>query len=125
MSLRSGNPKASLQPPSSTNPRGIAAPSGQRNAQQKSSAVISLDELDRIRSQITRTKEDSYHMQRDAYRKTLQETSKNRVQNWPNTMEAMRLKREDDRIKRLEDEEVSHNSPTFANCLSQLERLKL
>ncbi len=45
--------------------------------------------------------------QRDNYRKSLQETSKARVQNWPNTMEAMRLKREEDRIKRLEDEEVS------------------
>jgi hypothetical protein len=46
-------------------------------------------------------------MQRTAQRKTLQETSKNRVKNWPNTMEATRLKREEDRIKRLEDEEVS------------------
>lgn len=53
------------------------------------------------------TKEDDYEMQRTAQRKTLQETSKNRVKNWPNTMEATRLKREEDRIKRLEDEEVS------------------
>jgi len=45
-------------------------------------------------------------MQRDAYRKSLQDTSKARVQNWPNTMEAMRIKREEDRIKRLEDEEI-------------------
>ena len=72
--------------------------------------MISLDELDRIRSQITNTKEDTYQHQRDMYRKTLQETSKARVQNWPNTMEAMRVKREDDRIKRLEDDEVSQHS---------------
>ena len=109
MSLRSGNQRTTLQPPSSTNPRGIAAPTGNKNNQKsKGTAVISLDELDRIRSQITRTKEDTYQHQRDAYRKSLQETSKGRVQNWPNTMEAMRLKREDDRIKRLEDEEVSN-----------------
>lgn len=30
-----------------------------------------------------------------------------RVKNWGNTMEALRVKREEDRIKRLEDEEVS------------------
>jgi len=46
-------------------------------------------------------------MQRTEARKALQETSKARVKNWPNTMEATRLKREEDRIKRLEDEEVS------------------
>ena len=125
MSLRSGNQRAALQPPSSTNPRGIAAPNGQRNTQKETSAVISLDELDRIRSQITKTKEDSYHHQRDAYRKTLQETSKNRVQNWPNTMEAQRLKREEDRIKRLEDEEVSHQFKSIAVHLTPPERLKL
>jgi hypothetical protein len=50
-------------------------------------------------------------MQRTAARKTLQETSKARVKHWPNTMEASRLKREEDRIKRLEDEEVSAGYP--------------
>ena len=66
-----------------------------------------LDELDRIRAQVLKTKDDDYEMQRTAARKTSQETSKARVKNWPNTMEATRLKREEDRIKRLEDEEVS------------------
>lgn len=56
---------------------------------------------------MTNTSEDTYQHQRDAYRKSLQETSKNRVKNWGNTMEALRYKREEDRIKRLEDEEVS------------------
>jgi len=28
------------------------------------------------------------------------------VKNWPNTLEAMRVKREEERIKRLEDEEI-------------------
>lgn len=44
---------------------------------------------------------------RNVDRQTLQETSKNRIKNWPNTLEALRLKREEDRITRLEDEEVS------------------
>ena len=102
-----------LQPPSSTNPRGIAAPAGNRSKQKKQgTAVITLDELDRIRSQITHTHEDTYQHQRDAYRKSLQETSKGRVQNWSNTMEAQRVKREQDRIQKLEDDEVS----TFKGC---------
>jgi hypothetical protein len=107
MSLRSGYQGNSLQPPSSTNPRGIAAPKGNRTGKkQQGTAVITLDELDRIKSQITNTHEDTYQYQRDAYRKSLQETSKGRVGQWSNTMEAQRVKREADRIKRLEDEEI-------------------
>jgi len=37
---------------------------------------------------------------------TLHEKSKARIANWPNTMQAMRKKREEERIKRLEDEEL-------------------
>ena len=44
---------------------------------------------------------------RNKARASLQETSKNRVKNWSNTLEATRIKREQDRIKRLEDAEVS------------------
>jgi len=69
--------------------------------------MITLDELDRIRAQVTKTNNDEYAMRRTAERQELQHTSKARVQNWPNTMEALRIKREEDRIKRLEDEEVS------------------
>lgn len=97
-----------VQPPSSTNPRGVNA-MGPRNTQkQKGTAVITLDELDRIRRQVIETKEDSYETQRNLQRQGLQETSKARVKNWSNTMEAQRVKREEDRIKRLEDAEVSH-----------------
>ena len=39
-------------------------------------------------------------------RKQLQTLSKQRVQNWPNTIEAVRRKREEDRIKKLEEEEI-------------------
>ena len=82
---------------------------GPRNAEKKKgTAVITLDELDRIRRQVIETKEDSYETQRNRYRETLQQTSKARVSNWSNTMEAQRYKREEDRIKRLEDAEVSY-----------------
>lgn len=80
---------------------------GPRNAEKKKgTAVITLDELDRIRRQVIETKEDSYETQRNRYRETLQQTSKARVSNWSNTMEAQRYKREEDRIKRLEDAEI-------------------
>ena len=40
-------------------------------------------------------------------RKELQDKSRARVQNWPNTIEAQRKKREEEKLKRLYDEEVS------------------
>ena len=43
---------------------------------------------------------------RNDHRQTLAQQSKDRIKNWTNTLEAGRLKREEDRIKRLEDEEV-------------------
>jgi len=65
-----------------------------------------MSELDRIRAQVVQTKEDSYETIRNGNRAALQETSKARVKNWSNTMDAMRVKREEDRIKRLEDAEI-------------------
>lgn len=44
---------------------GKAAP----GAKKKGTAVITLDELDRIRAQVLRTKEDSYDAQRTEARK--------------------------------------------------------
>jgi len=36
----------------------------------------------------------------------LQEKSKARVSNWPNTIEALRKKKDEERIRRLEEEEI-------------------
>lgn len=61
----------SVQPPSSTNPRGVNA-NGPRNTQKsKGTAVITLDELDRIRRQVVETKADSYETQRNLNRQDL------------------------------------------------------
>ena len=85
---------------------------GPRNQQKmKGTAVISIDELDRIRRQVIQTKEDSYETHLKHNREALQATSKNRVKNWSNTMDATRIKREEDRITRLEDAEVSFIFP--------------
>ena len=120
MSSYRGRGVGAVQPPSSTNPRGVNA-MGPRNTQkQKGTAVITLDELDRIRRQVIETKEDSYETLRNNQRATLQQTSKARVGNWSNTMEAMRYKREEDRIKKLEDAEVSGQTfskrPIHGSC---------
>lgn len=69
--------------------------------------MISLDELERIKSTVHKTNEDPYTTMRNQERKTLQDVSKSRIKNWPNTMEALRHKREEDRIRKLEEEEVS------------------
>lgn len=72
----------------------------------KGTAVITLDELERIKAQCTLTQDTSYQQMKMQQAKNLQATSKGRVKNWPNTLEAQRVRREEERIKRLEDEEI-------------------
>jgi hypothetical protein len=80
--------------------------------------MITMDELERIKGTISKTNEDPWTTMRNADRTKLQEISKTRIAHWPNTLEALRLKREEDRIKRLEDEEVR------APCYYYLDRTK-
>ncbi len=76
-------------------------------------AVITMDELQRIRQQCTTGGFSTFksdfmddEAQRTADRLALQAKSQARIANWPNTMHALRKKREEDRIKRLEEEEI-------------------
>jgi hypothetical protein len=56
----------------------------------------------------------------------LQEKSKARIANWPNTMQALRKKREDERIQRLEDEELERRRVDEVEFeLQQAARLKV
>ena len=89
---------------------------GNKAAQKKGTAVISIDDLERIRAQCSLTADTSANQHKTMQAKNLQMTSKDRVAKWPNTLEAVRQKREDDRIRRLEDEEVSLNIVTLPNC---------
>jgi hypothetical protein len=54
------------------------------------------------------SKEDEENEIKAKERKEMQDKSKARVKNWPNTIDAMRFKREQEKMKRLEDEEVSY-----------------
>lgn len=73
----------------------------------KNTAVISYDELERIRQQCSIGNATIYEQQqRTMERLDLQEKSKARVSNWPNTIEALRKKKDEERIRRLEEEEI-------------------
>jgi hypothetical protein len=72
---------------------------------QKHEVVVTLDELQRIKDSCAVNKFDQTAA-RTMDRKQLQTLSKQRVQNWPNTIEAVRRKREEDRVHKLEEEEI-------------------
>jgi len=76
-------------------------------ANKKNTAVITYDELERIRQQcLTGTVAQFEQEQRNIDRLELQDKSKARVQNWPNTIDALRKKKDEERIRRLEEEEI-------------------
>ena len=117
MSQRSGaNKSATFQ---TTRPAGVAPPQPGKTVGKGGSAMITMDELERIKGTISKTNEDPWTTMRNADRTKLQEISKTRIAHWPNTLEALRLKREEDRIKRLEDEEV--RAPCYY-CLDRTKR---
>ena len=113
-----------------TRPTGVAPPGYGKTMGKGGSVMITLDELERIKNQVTKTNEDPYVTMRKAEATSLQQVSKTRIKNWPNTMEALRHKREEDRILRLEEEEVSIdlvgiNCNRPFECRSSAEKLML
>lgn len=72
----------------------------------KETAIITLDELTRIKEQCNPNAADP---SADYRKKQLEEKKakhKAQISAWPNTMENIRKKREEDRIKALEEEEM-------------------
>ena len=98
-------------------------------------AVITIDELQRIRGQCTTGgfaafKAETMYMDEESMAKqerlTLQEKSKARIANWPNTMQAMRKKREEERYARLEAEELERRRiDALEFDLQQEQRMKV
>lgn len=73
----------------------------------KNVAVISLSDLDRIkRTCCGMTSNEEDQQRRKDERTTLHEKSKNRMQNWGNSVEALREKKELERYKKFEAEEL-------------------
>lgn len=64
--------------------------------------VVTVDEIQRIKDQCFSSKEaEAEEAAKD--KRALYMKSQARVKHWPNTIHALRQKRENDRIKRLED----------------------
>ena len=77
----------------------------------KNTAVLSYDELERIKGMCSQTNEEQdYKTIRQSERKELHGLSNARVSKWPNTIQAERDRKEYERIKKLEDDEVSKRS---------------
>ena len=71
-------------------------------------SVLTYDELERIKFMCKQTNEnEDYQTMRQKEREELQKISINRVSKWPNTIQAQRERKEHERIKKLEDDEVS------------------
>lgn len=61
---------------------------------------------------------EDYQTMRTKEREELQKISINRVSKWPNTIQAQRERKEFERIKKLEDDEVSTPFPQrVSGCL--------
>eukprot|EP00347_Sterkiella_histriomuscorum_P007243 403349712 len=126
MSLRSGS-RANLKSAGSSRPInraesvksfaqsgmrmvGTAVPGQRRDKpldqNNKNTAVVTIDDIARIREQCAYVPYETEKEFLMKQKKELQEKSKARVQNWPNTIEAQRKKREEEKLKRLYDEEM-------------------
>ena len=75
----------------------------------KNTVVMTYDELERIKGMCSQTNEhEDYKSMRQSERVTLHHQSLARVSQWPNTIHAERERKEYERIKKLEDDEVSY-----------------
>ena len=76
----------------------------------KTTAVITVDDLQRLREQCgingARSDLETEQEQRFKERTMLQNKSRQRVKNWPNTIENMRNKRIEDKYNKLEEAEL-------------------
>ena len=73
----------------------------------KNTAILSYDELERIKGMCSQTSEtEDYNTMRKTERKDLQGLSNARVSQWPNTIQAQRQRKEEERIQKLENDEI-------------------
>ena len=89
----------------------------------KNTTVLTIDELERIKGMCSQTnQEEDYKSMRINERKELHKISETRVSKWPNTITAERERKEYERIKKLEDDEVSRFA--LINILTAIRPLK-
>ena len=74
----------------------------------KNTTVMTYEELERIKGMCSQTNEqEDYKTMRQNERQDKRMLSQARVSKWPNTIQAERERKEYERIKKLEDDEVS------------------
>ena len=71
------------------------------NANKANAVVITMSELERIKDMCQPVGQDWRQELKARERKELQEKSKAKVKKWPNTIEALRKKKEEDRFNQL------------------------
>lgn len=75
----------------------------------KNTTVMTYDELERIKGMCSQTNEkQDYMTMRKGEREDKRTMSLARISKWPNTIHAERERKEYERIKKLEDDEVSY-----------------
>ena len=120
-------PGASLKPPGL--PMSSTAYNSRRGGNadakdNKETAVITIDDLQRLREQCgiggAKTEMETDVEWRTKEKKDLFEKSRQRIKNWPNTLENLRTKRIEDKYRKLEDEEVNLTDNNLTYCLNSL-----
>ena len=76
-----------------------------KGAGTKNAATITMSEFMRIKNSINPPVTEDPEAKK-VERKTMHETAQSKVKNWPNTLDTLRKKKEDDKIKKLRDEEI-------------------
>lgn len=109
-----GSSLARQQTGTSSKPPGLPLGGGRlgttNGKENKNTAVISIDDLQRLREQCgiggAKSELQIEKEMRDEDKRLLMEKSRSRTKHWPNTIENMRVKRIEDRYRALEDAEV-------------------
>jgi hypothetical protein len=69
-------------------PTNVAPPAYGKTVGKGGSVMITLDELERIKNQVTKSNIEPYITMRNEDRQQLHDQSKGRISNWTNTLDA-------------------------------------
>ncbi len=78
-----------------------------KDAGAKNAATITMTEFMRIKNSANIATNDDAESKK-LQRKTLHAATQSKVKNWPNTIDTLRRKKEEDKVKKLRDEEIRH-----------------
>ena len=76
------------------------------NTNTKNTGMVTMDDLLRIKK-LCAVGEDEEQLAKAKAKEELQQKSKARVEKWPNTIDALRQKRQEEKLQKLREEEVA------------------